>query len=238
MKTIISEHAPKSLIFDTGPIISLTMNNLLWLLKPLKEQFQGEFIIPRPVKRELVDKPLNTKKFKFEAFQVLYYMNNNILFMFDNKNMKQKSEKILSIANKCFKARGNFIQIIHYAEAAALANALELKAEAVCIDERTTRLLIENPNELKKILMKKLHTNIKVNHHNLKQIKKKLKGIKIIRSAELVTMAYELGLLDIYLKNTSMAKKELLDSVLWGVKLDGCAISGKEIDQIIKLEKR
>ena len=31
----------KTLVFDAGPIISMTMNNLLWLLKPLKKQFDG-----------------------------------------------------------------------------------------------------------------------------------------------------------------------------------------------------
>jgi len=213
------------------------MNNLLWLLKPLKKQFQGQFIIPRPVKRELIDKPFQTKKFKFEALQVLHYINNKTLTLLDKKEMKQRSEKILSIANKCFKARGKFIQIIHYAEAAALANALELKADAICIDERTTRLLIENPIMLSRILNKKLHTKIKVDNKRLKEIKKELKGIKLIRSAELAAVAYELGLLDNYIKNTGISKKDLLDSVLWGVKLDGCAISRKEINQIIKLEK-
>lgn len=76
-----------------------------------------------------------------------------------------------------------------------------------------------------------------MDNKRLKEIKKQLKGIKLIRSAELVAVAYELGLLDNYIKNTSISKKDLLDSVLWGVKLDGCAISGKEINQIIKLEK-
>ena len=31
--------------------------------------------------------------------------------------------------------------------------------------------------------------------------------------------------------------EELLDSVLWGMKLDGCAVSKKEIGQIIKMER-
>ncbi len=50
-------------------------------------------------------------------------------------------------------------------------------------------------------------------------------------------MANEKGLLDRYIKNTGISKKVLLDSVLWGVKLDGCAISKKEIEQIIRIER-
>ena len=60
----------KSLIFDAGPIISLATNNLLWILEPLKNKFDGKFYLTDAVKRELVDRPLETKKFKFEAIQV------------------------------------------------------------------------------------------------------------------------------------------------------------------------
>ena len=227
----------KTLIFDTGPIISLTMNNLLWLLKPLKQQFQGRFIIPKAVKRELIDKPFRTKKFKFEALQVMHYINNKTLEVIDNREITKRAEKILRIANRCFKAHRKNIEIIHYAEAAALATALTLESDSICLDERTTRLLIENPERLAKILGKKLHTKIKTDNKSLKEIKKEVRGIKIIRSAELVVIAYELGLLNPYIKNTGVSKKDLLDSVLWGVKLDGCAISEKEIKQIMRIEK-
>jgi hypothetical protein len=60
-----------SLVFDSGPIISLSTNNLLWILPKIKEKFDGEFLITPAVKRECVTRPLETKKFKFEALQVL-----------------------------------------------------------------------------------------------------------------------------------------------------------------------
>ena len=61
----------KALVFDTGPIISLAMNNLLWVLVKLKEKFSGDFYVTPGVKRECVDKPLLGKKFKFEAMRTL-----------------------------------------------------------------------------------------------------------------------------------------------------------------------
>ena len=51
----------RSIIFDTGPIISLTMNNLIWTLKHLKRQFKGDFLITPAVKKELIEKPFRTK---------------------------------------------------------------------------------------------------------------------------------------------------------------------------------
>ena len=77
-----------------------------------------------------------------------------------------------------------------------------------------------------------------VNEDNLKAFSDSMKNIKLIRSVELVTMAYELGLLDRYIiKEIENAKETLLDSVLWGVKLNGCAVSRKEIEQILKIER-
>ena len=61
----------KSIVFDSGPIISFDLNNLLWLLVPLKREFNGKFYITSAVKRELVDKPLEIKKYKFEVRQCL-----------------------------------------------------------------------------------------------------------------------------------------------------------------------
>ena len=53
----------KSLVFDSGPIISLATNNLLWVLEPLKNKFNGKFFITQAVKGEIVERPLETKKF-------------------------------------------------------------------------------------------------------------------------------------------------------------------------------
>ena len=41
----------KSIIFDAGPVISLTTNNLLWTLRELKERCNGSFYITEAVKK-------------------------------------------------------------------------------------------------------------------------------------------------------------------------------------------
>ncbi len=69
----------KTIVFDTGPIISLTMNNLLGLLEHLKKKSNARFLIPRQVKAELVDNPMNnTKRFMFEAMQVLRIIEKGV----------------------------------------------------------------------------------------------------------------------------------------------------------------
>ena len=212
------------------------MNNLLWLLEPLKRISNANFYITDLVKKELVDTPLNkTKRFKFEALQVLHYIENGTLEIIETD--KAKTEKLLSIANNCFKAYGHGMSLLHDAEVSAIALYLQKNADAFVVDEKTTRLLIENPNKLHNILKHNLHTNVEENKYNIRQFRDITKSVKMIRSVELATIAYEKGLLERYLTQIPEAKKTLLESVLWGVKLNGCAVSKREIEQILKISR-
>lgn len=226
----------KSMILDSGPIISLATNNLLWILDPLKRKFNGRFYITKAVKREVVDRPLETKKFKFEAIQVEKIIERGVLEIVDNDFIMNKTPRYLTVANEIFKAYDNYMKIVHFAEMSVLAAAINLHADAVVLDEKTTRFLIENPKVIIEILKKTLHTSIGVNENNLKRFKEITRDIKTIRSIELVTIAYELGILDDYIIRTPDARRKLLESVLWGVKLNGCAVSKDEIEQILQIE--
>jgi len=226
----------KSLIFDTGPLISLTLNNLLWTLEPLKKEFNGEFYIGKITKKEIIDKPLATKQFKFEALQVLQMINNGVLKVIDDEKIRKKAIDLLDIANVCFKARGNPIQICHLGEMESVAAALIFGTNAVVIDERTTRVLIESPERLANLLERKLHTPVAIDHGKLNEFSNEVRKIQVLRSVELMTIAYERGILDRFAAKIPNPQKELLDGVLWGLKINGCAISGKEIEEILKIE--
>lgn len=226
----------KSLIFDAGPIISLATNNLLWILEPLKKQFKGNFYITNAVRRELIDRPLETKKFKFEAIQVQRLIEEATLEVINDNSIIEDSPRLLNIANGIFKAYDNYMNIVHYAEMSVIAAAIRLGSDAIVIDEKTTRFLIENPKMVFEILRKTLHTPISINENNLKEFENIANRIKTIRSVELVTVAYECGILDRYITKIKDARKNLLESVLWGVKLNGCAVSEKEINQIVGIE--
>ncbi|MCX6707139.1 MAG: hypothetical protein NT001_03280 [Candidatus Woesearchaeota archaeon] len=228
----------KSIVFDTGPIISLATNNLLWILEPLEKAFGGDFLMPPGVRKELIDNPLRSKRFKFEAMQALNLVNNGVLKIVDDSSLNSEIEELMDIANKIFRAKGNWMQIVHYGEIGAIAVAMMMGSSAMVIDERTTRMLIEDPDSLRKMMEKKLHTKVEMNKDNLNEFGKRTKGIKMIRSTELAMMAYEKGLLDRFLPNIPQARKELIDGVLWGIKLNGCSISEMEIDRIIKLETK
>ncbi|MFC1728363.1 hypothetical protein ACFLZ7_02780 [Nanoarchaeota archaeon] len=228
----------KSIIFDTGPIISLATNNLLWVLGKLHERYNGEFYISRHVENELITKSLRTKRFKFEALQVLRHVRKGTIRIIHQKNIETLTNELLGLANNIFKAKGQWVRIVQAGEMEALAASIILDADAVVVDERTTRHLVEEPFSVKKIMEKKMHTKVYVHKANLKKFSSITKKVKIIRSIELVMAAYELGWLKAYLPDMRNAKTELLDSVLWGLKLRGCSISRREIDKLIKIERQ
>ncbi len=225
----------KSVVFDSGPLISLTLNNLLWLLEPLEKKFEGNFYITEEVKYELVEKPMKTKRFEFEALQVLHYIDRGILKVLEKKN--NKTDRLLRLANNIFKAKGNFIQIVHAGEISSVAACLDLGSNILVVDERTVRLLIENPKKLKTILQDRLHTKVYKKQASLKKFSDMTKNIKIIRSVELATVAYELGLLDKYIPKIENGREKLLDSLLWALKLNGCSVSKREMEQILRMDK-
>jgi predicted nucleic acid-binding protein len=227
----------KSIVFDTSTIISIATNNLLHILEDMKKRFGGEFYIVDAVKREAIDVPIKGKLYKLEAIMVADLVNRGIIKVYSSKELVDKANKIAELANNIYKAKGNHLKLVHSGEVESLAIACDVNG-TLAIDERTTRLLIENADLLAKILRKKLHTNIFVDRKKLAEFKDMVCNVNVIRSADILVVAYELGLFDGYLSKSIFAtsRRELLDALLWGVKLRGCSISGEEIDRIIELE--
>ncbi|MFH1376533.1 MAG: hypothetical protein ABIH25_02760 [Candidatus Woesearchaeota archaeon] len=227
----------KSIIFDTSTIISIATNNLLWITERLKNQFKGEFIIPKSVEAELVDNPLKTKKFKLAAIIIKDYIDEGVFKLYSSPAIRQTAQKILTLANTIFIKNNNTIKIISIGEAEALALAVHLKSDALAIDERTLRLLVEDPDKLHNILERKMHTKIIINKENLNEFKALAGNIKILRSTELLTITYDLGLLDKYISAKKVMhkhlRKPLLEGALWGLKLRGASISEQEINEIL-----
>lgn len=225
----------KIIVFDTGPIISLVMNNLLQFMDDLKEYFGGDFVITPAVKQELIERPLSGKRFAFEALRVLRHVREGTIKIIDANDASEETEYLMNLANHMYKAKGNWIKIVHIGEMEAVAYALKHNALAFVVDERTTRMLLENPDAVEVRLSKKLHVHVTVNRQNLEEFKKRTKGLKVLRSIELMVIAYEKGLLKKFVPDMVNASHKLLDAMLWSLKMSGCAISNDELKRIIKL---
>jgi hypothetical protein len=229
----------RSIAFDTGPIISLTLNNIVWILEPLHARFGGEFHITKEVYNELVQRPLSTRKYKFEALQILPLITKGIIKIVDSAEIDRSCDELHALANHIYYARKNPICIVHRAEMQVLACCLEAGDETIVVDERTTRTLIESPHALKNQLEKKLHTKIDIDEAKLAQFHKKVKHLHVLRSFELAVIAFDLGLFDIYaLKEEEPIvpdiRRAVLEGVLWGVKLAGCSVREDDITTMLE----
>ncbi len=225
----------KAIIFDAGTLITFSMNGLTDELRKLKTIFGGSFLITRQIKEEIIDKPITIKNFELEALRSKKLLDDGILelaeyYGFDNSEIESRANKIIEIANSFFASSKDQVKIMHLGEASCLALSSILNEKKVpnviAIDERTTRMLIEKPENLKELLSRKLHTNIRVVKNNFGYFKK----FKVIRSAELLYVAWKRGLVE--LKDGI----SILDALLYAAKSKGCAISQEEIEEIKKIK--
>lgn len=221
--------ASKYLIFDSGPIINFAMNGMLPILEKLKKEFKGEFLITKEVKREIIDYPLTIKKYELEAMQIKDLFDKNIIKHADITNeqvdlLREKREEIMSVANSLLHAKNENIHLLDKGECATLALSSILKGpNLIVIDERTARMLCENPENLRKLMERKLHIPIK----SRKEDYNFFKNFKIIRSAELALIACKKNLFDI-------KDPMIFEAALYGLKYRGCSISEEEINEIKK----
>lgn len=225
--------ASKVIIFDSGIIINFAMNGLLEEFVELKKRFDGKFLITKDVIYEVIDKPMSIKRFKLEALKIKKLLDEKILETplavgIDDKQVSKMTTEVINKANNIFFGRGNAIQLIHSGEASCMALSFLLNEKKIdnvlAVDERTTRMLGEKPENLTILLNKKMHTEITMHDENLSYFK----NFKFIRSTELMYVAYKKGI--IKLKN-----HDVLDAVLYALKLNGCSISDDEINEMKKI---
>ncbi|MFH1823352.1 MAG: hypothetical protein ABH817_01385 [archaeon] len=212
----------KYLIFDSSSIITLALNDLLYILEPLKKKFKGEFLIPYSVQEELIDNPIKTKRFMLEALMIKKLILNNTLKVYPrNPELVKKEKQFLEIANHTFFSHKTPIELIHKGESACLALYSLLDGEkSLVIDERTTRVLCEAPDNLRKLMESRLHKKIHPERKNYEFFK----GINIIRSCELALIALKKKIIDL-----PATQKEVIRAILYAEKFKGCSISEKEI---------
>ena len=223
----------KALIFDSGTLISFSMNGMLDVVEKLKEVFPGKFLITTEVRKEVVDTPLNIKKFELEALKIKSLIDTGVLEFpsslgITDSEIENEDNQILNVANSTFSGKGKDIHLLDHGEASCLALSKILTKRGVnniiAIDERTMRLLIERSENLRRIMESRLNIKISVKNQNLPMFK----DFKIVRSTELAYVAYKKGLLD-------LKGGLVLDAILYALKFKGAAISGEEIEEIKKL---
>ena len=219
----------KALVFDSSSIITLALNSMLNILEPLKKEFDGKFLITSHVHKEIIDNPLKQKRFELEALLIAGLVEKGILEIVSSKNLNQETGRIIKAANSVFSVDNENMKILHEGEASCFALAGLLKQEynaVLVIDERTARMLAEKPQNLHKLLEKKLHHSVHAN----KELFSSFSGLDIIRSSELLLVAYKKGIIKL-----PASSEQAVDALLYAAKFKGCSISFSEIERAKEL---
>jgi len=214
------------LVFDSSSIISISQNCLMNVLENLSKKTESRFKIAKSVEFESVTKPLTINRFELNALRIKKAVDSGWLEL---EKEKIDLTDILNLSNNIFFAENKPIKIIHEGEAETIALCKKIGAFAMVIDERTTRMLIEEPENLAKKLRFNYRKKIKTNKNNLRDFSSAVGKIRIVRSAELIAKAFELNCFEGELESSLKA----LEAALYALKFNGCAISLEEIKEYV-----
>ena len=212
---------------DTGPLISLSSTCLLNLL----DELPFDFYVPPAVVDESYRAPMHTKQYRFSALRIHDYVLEGRLRTRDlGKDGVALVEEFTRLANSAYVARHRPLRIIQRGEAEAIILAKQLDG-VLLVDERTIRLLIEDPDELKYLLERRTGQNIRHNKDLTDRIQEIAGDVLMLRSADLVAYAYEEGYF-------GKKGKDFIEAVLYALRYAGCAISEQEIqDYVSRLDR-
>ena len=223
----------KVLILDSGPLINLSMNGLLYIYKKLKEETEVKIIITEKVYEEVVRRPTQIPRFELGALRIKALIDAGVINFPESLGIKKEdlfkeTDRISNIINCSLKVKTECITIVSIAEISCLALSSLLNKKdienIVGVDERTTRILFETPENLEKRMSAKLHRRVVADRNKIESIGQ----FRFIRSSEIVYVAYKKGFIEI-------VDKKAWEALLYATKYKGAAISWEEIEQLKKL---
>ncbi|MCC7552583.1 hypothetical protein KO317_02870 [Candidatus Micrarchaeota archaeon] len=218
----------QAIICDASSLISLTDSGFLWVLYNFKKRNNIFFMVPQKVKYECITRPLGIKKYAMHAIRLQDAVNDEIINVAD-LNVEKEGIEVMEIANNIFFSKGKPIHLVDAGEAEMIALTKKLGIENLLIDERNTRMLIENPEDLKKQQERELKVSITYNKKNLEIFKNIVKNLFVFRSSEVLGIAYEKGMFNKF----QGIEKQALEAGLNSLKFNGCSISFEEVGKLM-----
>ena len=218
----------KMIICDSSALISLSDSCLLNVLKFFHKQ-GVEFLISPSVYEESVSHPLSMamKAYQWSALNIERMVDEGQITLVRG-NTLQMAEEIMEIANHMFFAKGKPLHLVDLGEAEMIALAYSLREAHLLMDERTTRMLIESPFQLKAHLEKELKVNVMLHKENFQRFSDIVRGMEVYRSADLVFVAYKKGYFH-------YKPREAIEAALYTLKYSGCSISFEEIQELLEV---
>lgn len=196
------------------------------------EELGVKILVPDEIYNEIILRPMGSKRYALESMRIMKLFSGGVISVSNPEPLI--TQEVLDTANSVYCIKKHPLRLIHVGEAAALALLAGIDASALLIDERTTRMLIEDADGLRVVLSNQLGRRVDIDHQRLEAFRSVVPDVSIIRSSEIAAVAYEKGILGRSLGNNG---KEALMAMLYALKFSGCAISWQEIEEYVALEE-
>ncbi|MEM2963370.1 MAG: hypothetical protein QXW70_03735 [Candidatus Anstonellales archaeon] len=217
------------IVCDSSSIISLTDSCLVNVLYFLADMFDGKFIISKGVENECVRRPMGMKSHALGALIIRKAISDGILFVYE-ESVKESGKEIMDLANHSFFIDGRPLHLVDEGEAETLALAQRIGSSTLLMDERTTRILYEEPMRLARHLEDEFRKKVRVDYRRLYKFLRRVGKINFIRSTELVAVAYEKG----FFSSFGKMEKVALESSLYALKFSGASTGFEEIKSYVE----
>ncbi|MBI4210823.1 MAG: hypothetical protein HY544_04940 [Candidatus Diapherotrites archaeon] len=221
----------KKFVLDSSSVITISDNCLIKVMRHLSDAEKISFMIPESVYEESVERPLRIKRFELNAIRIRDAVNEGYISVSrTTPGVKRRLAELDAITRSLCTVNGKPTQIVQLGESETLALVKETGADCLVIDERTTRMLVEDPEDLFAFLQRRLEGKVTINPGAVKRFRQLYGDVKIVRSVELIALAYEDGSLDSEVSRSRQA----LEAALYAAKFAGCAVSFDEIQRYMR----
>ncbi len=192
----------------------------------------SNFVIPPQVEAEIITAPLKIKRFEMAALRLKSIIKEKSIRVISKPALAEVTEKVMQLANNTYFLENKPLTLIQEGEAACIALLSLLKTELLLVDEKTTRMLIEDPTALQKIIQEEHGRKVKINSDNLKKFQGFVDGVAVMRSTELVTIAARKG----FFSRFEEDEKTAFHAAIHSLRFAGCSISSQEIEEYEEMD--
>jgi len=213
----------KNIVCDSSALISLADTSNLAVLKFLSAQGISFFITPA-VKSEITTRPMTIRKYALSAIRLQKCIDDGYLKILSSVTLHEQTQRILGSANSMIFAGKKPLELIQLGEAECLAIFASASAHMLLVDEKTTRLLIENPHKLRETIQAR-NSDVRLDQGRRDEFGALTKDVSCLRSSELLAFAYTKG----YFDDFRNLKEDAFKASIYALRDSGCGLAASEI---------
>ncbi|MFH0922848.1 MAG: hypothetical protein V1811_02200 [Candidatus Micrarchaeota archaeon] len=214
-----------SLTCDSSSLIALAETCNLGVLGFLSKEAGASFLIPPFVKDEIISRPLKAREHAFSALRLRKQLDDGFLRISSSPSIMRDTHEVLNAANTLFRVRGKHLKLLHDGEAQALALFKSAKVDALLVDEKTLRLLIESPKTLAVKIEGEYDETVEIDEKSANKLKKYTRGVFVMRSSELLAVAFKKGFFDSF----GSGSQDVFQAAVFALRKAGCSLTNNEL---------